>query len=403
LDLQGYRNYRGALVVGAWKWLPNYGFGVGTEMAVNEAYRPLNYVNRAFGFLIGVVVVLTLIVGVASTLVTRLRRQLGQAELLGAYVLGDLIGEGGMGKVYRAWHRALKRTAAVKVLDNRLADKEMIERFKREAFLTCQLTHPSTIQVFDFGVTASGSCYYVMEYLPGYTLQQILAADVLIGVARSLHILLQVCGSLQEAHDHGMAHRDIKPANIMVTERGGIADYVKVLDFGLARPFVDATGVQLTRSQTIVGTPHFIAPESILAPRDTDARSDIYSLGAVAFVMLTGRNVFTETQPMELFRRVVSDSGPPPSSCSSQPIPVELDRLVASCLSVDRAERPSSIAEVTTVMESLAAHFPWTQSQARDWWTYFASKVQNNANPNATIDSPLRTPLTRPTSDPRFD
>jgi serine/threonine-protein kinase len=218
-----------------------------------------------------------------------------------------------------------------------------------------------------------------MEYLPGYTLQQILAAEVFIGVARSLHILLQVCGSLHEAHEHGMAHRDIKPANIMVTERGGIADYVKVLDFGLARPFVVATDDELTRSQTIVGTPHFIAPESILSPRDTDARADIYSLGAVAFVMLTGRNVFPETQPMELFRRVVSDSGPPPSSCSSQSIPVELDRLVASCLSVDRDARPSNIADVTAIVERLAKQFPWTQAQARDWRTSFESKAQKCA------------------------
>jgi serine/threonine protein kinase len=215
-----------------------------------------------------------------------------------------------------------------------------------------------------------------MEYLPGCTLQQVIALDEFISVARTLHILLQVCGSLQEAHEQGLVHRDIKPANIMLTKRGGIMDFVKVLDFGLAKPFRQELTDDLTRSQTIVGTPQFIAPEFILSPRDIDARSDLYSFGGVAFMMLTGKHVFSEKLPAELFRRVVTEDGPPPSSRSSQSIPAELDTLVASCLAVDRNSRPSSIVEVAAVIERLAEQFPWTQSQAREWWDRFEASCR---------------------------
>jgi hypothetical protein len=376
LDVNGYRNYRGATVVGAWTWLQDYGFGVGTEITAAEAYQPLRYTSRAFLFLSGTVTALSLILAMTSSLAVRWRQRVGQAERLGAYDLGDLIGQGGMGKVYRAWHRSLKRTVAVKLLDGREADDEMVKRFRREALLTCQLTHPSTIQVYDFGRSADGSFYYAMEYVPGYTLQRLIAIEKHVCVERTLHILLQVCGSLREAHQKGLIHRDIKPANIMITERAGIADFVKVLDFGLAKPIRPQQNGDLTHSLTIVGTPQFIAPERILSLRDVDERSDLYSLGAVIFMLLTGRYMFPETEPAVLFRRMVCQDGPRPSRCSRQEIPAELDDLVESCLAVDRSSRPSSVLEIEQVAEQLAKRFPWTQSAAQDWWRGMKSNVR---------------------------
>jgi serine/threonine protein kinase len=217
---EGYRDYRGVSVVGAWQWLPQWGFGLVTETDRAEAYQTMAVVRRAFG-------------------------------------------EGGMGAVYRARHAFLRRPTAVKLIRSGLATKGILARFEREVQLTSQLTHPNTIAIYDYGRTPDGVFYYAMEYLPGLPLDAVIKDDGPQPEARVAHLVAQICASLAEAHRIGLVHRDVKPANVMLCERGGRYDVVKVLDFGLVKELeaVDDTGV--TAVGHIVGTPHYMSPEGV--------------------------------------------------------------------------------------------------------------------------------------------
>ncbi|MGH7137127.1 MAG: serine/threonine protein kinase, partial [Pirellulales bacterium] len=270
LDLNGYRDYRGVPVVGAWKWLTRYQFGVAIEIDRWEAYAPLKYLDLAFG---GILTLLAtaLIVAVASWFwVARLRREVKAARQLGQYTLERLIGEGGIGQVYRARHALLKRPTAVKVLRPGFATPAMLVRFEREVQLSSQLTHPNTIEIYDFGCTPEGVLYYAMEFIDGLNLAEVAAISGPLPAARVIHILHQICGSLREAHGLGLLHRDIKPQNVMLCCRGGEADVVKVLDFGLVKLVADETPGGATTSTVLVGTPLYMSPERLLDPRAVD-------------------------------------------------------------------------------------------------------------------------------------
>jgi serine/threonine protein kinase len=259
MDLDGYRNYLGIPVIGAWKWLSDDGFGVGTEMTVQEAYAPLRYLKTAFLCVITVAAFFALTTAFSSFSILQLRRQVSEARQLGQYTLLELIGQGGMGKVFRAKHAMLQRPTAVKLLDGVDADRESVQRFQREVELTTRLTHPNTIQIYDYGLTPDGVFYYAMEYLPGVTLAQLVALDGAVPPARVIHVLRQACASLNEAHDRGLVHRDVKPANIMLCERGGLYDVVKVLDFGMATSVEPQDGRRITKNWQIGGTPLYWA------------------------------------------------------------------------------------------------------------------------------------------------
>lgn len=368
LDVRGYRDYRGVKVVGAWTWLDAYQFGVATEIAVEEAFAPLRYLNLMFG---GLFVVLAAAVGAAlasSFSAARLHREVRQARRMGQYTLEQRIGAGGMGEVYLARHALLKRPTAIKLLKPEHASRLMIARFEREVQLTSQLTHPNTIEIFDFGRTPEGLFYYAMEYLPGLTLAELIQQDGRLPAARAVYILRQVCGSLQEAHGKGLIHRDIKPQNIMLCERGGQWDFVKVLDFGLVKPARGAAALQLTADQQVSGTPLYIAPEVWLNPEQADARSDIYALGVVGFQLLTGRDPFELDSLAGLIQRVTTCDPPRPSSRTEAAIPASLDQLIWSCMAREPARRPATVAEVLAVLASDPDLPPWTAEQARAWW-----------------------------------
>ena len=213
-----------------------------------------------------------------------LRVQVREARRLGQYVLRDRLGGGGMGEVFRAEHALLRRPAAVKLIrSDRAGDPANLARFEREVQATASLSHPNTIQIFDYGRTDDGTFYYVMEYLDGPTLEALVQTDGPLPAGRAIYLLRQVCMALREAHAVGLIHRDIKPSNVIVTRRGGLHDVTKLLDFGLVRAHAGAAGeVAITQTQTgtLAGTPAYMSPEQAQGHERLGPRSDIYSLGA---------------------------------------------------------------------------------------------------------------------------
>jgi hypothetical protein len=374
-DLKGYRDYRGVQVVGAWRWLPEEELGIAVEFDYDEAYAPLWYIHAAFGTLFGL---LALAVGTALLSMHRvghLKEQVGVARRLGQYTLEDKIGEGGIGVVYRARHVLLKRPTAIKLLKPEQVNDETLARFEREVQLASQLTHPNTIEIYDFGRTPEGVFYYAMEFLPGLTLAQLITLEGAIPAARVGHLLIQVCRSLREAHQLGMVHRDIKPANIMLCERGGDADVVKVLDFGLVKNVETPVDSNITAAGILSGTPQYIAPERLTDPGCLDTRSDIYSIGAVGYKLLTGVNVFSKRFAIDVFRAVLEETPNPPSQRTDNPIPPAFDQLILDCLAKDPADRPQRVDEILDVLIPLQQSAPWPQAAAHAWWDANADRI----------------------------
>lgn len=365
--LEPYRNYRGAEVIGAWRWLPDYDFAVAVEMGREEAYAPLGYLDRAFGLLATLVGLGLLAVLWSMWNVRRLRRAVGNVRVIGPYRFERLLGEGGMGTVYLATHALLKRPTAIKLLKPHLATDEVVARFEREARLASQLVHPNTIEIYDYGRTPEGVFYYVMEYLEGRTLDEIVATGGALPVGRAIHVLRQVCAALREAHGRGLIHRDIKPHNLMLCQRGGENDVVKILDFGLVKDLTTPQSRNITQYQRVVGTPMYMAPERIRNPADADARSDIYSVGATAFHLLAGRLPFLVEGEHDLTYQILHAPVPRLADCVPQ-LPSRLDELVSRCLAKDRSARPHDVVVILAALETLALAHPWTQRDAAEWW-----------------------------------
>ena len=239
----------------------------------------------------------TTLATITSRVTYGLRQQVAEANELGQYVLEEKIGGGGMGEVWRARHRLLIRPAAIKLIRPQMSgDPELLlRRFEREARATAALKSPHTVQLYDFGATEDGRLYYVMELLDGLDLDTLVRQYGPLPPERVVHILRQVCSSLQDAHGNGLVHRDIKPANVVVSRAGTTFDFAKVLDFGLVK--LDPRGrprtiVKLSTEGSTSGTPAFMAPEVVLGVADTDHRVDLYALGCVGYWLLTGKLIF---------------------------------------------------------------------------------------------------------------
>jgi len=306
----------------------------------------------------------------------RLGRQVREARALGSYQLVERLGEGGMGEVWRAHHRLLARSAAIKLIRPEILGDSgqdpviSVNRFEREAQATAALTSPHTIRVFDFGVTGDGTFYYVMELLDGRDLESLVREFGPLPPGRAMHVMRQVCRSLAEAHAIGLVHRDIKPANIYACRMGLEYDFVKVLDFGLVRHEnrADAPTLVTLRSVTM-GTPGYMAPEVILGNHDTDRRADVYALGCVAYFLLTGQPVFEAEHPMKLLMRHVQETPLPPSRRAEHPIPREIDDFVMACLQKDPDRRPHSAEDALRLACECEDADLWDQHDARRWWT----------------------------------
>jgi eukaryotic-like serine/threonine-protein kinase len=335
-------------------------------MQAKEAYAPLRYLNIAFGVVFGALVIAVFAALGSAWSVMRLRKETGRR--LGAYRLGKQIGEGGMANVYLAQHDLLKRPTAVKLLKPARATDEMIARFEREVQLASSLSHPNTVEIFDYGRTRDGLFYYAMEYLEGMTVSELLQRESPVRVARVIHILQQVCAALAEAHARDIVHRDIKPENIMVCRHGGVYDFVKILDFGLVKHISEKHSRDLTRTLRILGTPLYMAPERLRNPADVDARADIYAVGALAFLMLTGRKLFESSDDLELTSKILNEEPPRASASAPQPIPVELDLIITACVEKKRELRPQRVADLAEAFDALAMEQRWTQREAQEWW-----------------------------------
>ena len=324
---------------------------------------------------------------VISRVIYGLRAEVRHARQLGQYVLEQKLGEGGMGEVYRARHGMMRRPTAIKLLRGDRAGELNLLRFEREVQLTARLTHPNTITIFDYGRTDDGVLYYAMELLDGANLQKIVAAAGAQPPGRVVRILGMVCRALTEAHDIGLIHRDIKPANIMLCTQGGERDVVKLLDFGLVKQFELDRDVQLTGASTMLGTPQYMAPESILAPDSADVRTDIYALGAVAYFLLAGVDVFEGNSIVEICIKHIHEV---PQSLSARGVAIsaELDALVLACLAKDPAQRPQSAIELRQRLEACLLD-PWDSGDARRWWlehqSRFDSDHDQNTQPPRTI------------------
>jgi serine/threonine-protein kinase len=310
---------------------------------------------------------------VPAHIIRTLGRQVRKARELGSYRLDEVLGRGGMGEVYRATHRLLARPAAIKLIRadvlSRSAEQQrvVLERFRREASAVAQLRSPHTIELYDFGVTDDGTFYYVMELLDGLDLETLVTRYGPVPAERASHLLQQAASSLGEAHAGGLIHRDVKPSNIYAARLGPSIDFVKVLDFGLVKALHGDHDVQLTAPHVATGTPAYMSPEVAMG-EDPDQRADVYSLGCVAYWLVTGALVFEADNAMKMMYRHIQDAPAPPSTRTELPIPPDLDQLILRCLSKRPDDRPENGVELEMLLRGITFPEPWTDERARRWW-----------------------------------
>jgi tRNA A-37 threonylcarbamoyl transferase component Bud32 len=309
----------------------------------------------------------TVVAVFGSYRVSLLERRVQEAERLGQYRLKRFLGAGGMGDVYLAEHVLLKQPFAVKLLrPERILDDRILQRFEAEVQAMARLQHWNTVEIYDYGHAADGSFYYVMEYLPGMTLDQIVAQHGPLPSSRAIRMLLQVCNALNEAHSMGLTHRDIKPGNILVCERAGIYDVAKLLDFGLVKS-IEPRDERLTMEGTIAGTPAFMSPEQAAGITTADVRSDIYSLGAVAYFLLTARPPFSNRSATQIMAAHIYEP-PLPISYYRSDVDPQLDAVVQRCLAKKPGERYADAESLAAALRECEAFGGWTQTDAMQWW-----------------------------------
>ncbi|MBK9070878.1 MAG: protein kinase [Myxococcales bacterium] len=283
---------------------------------------------------------------------------IGIGDSLGNYKIVSRLGNGGMGAVYLAEHPVIGKRVAVKVIHKDLAaSRDVIARFFQEARAVTAIGHEHIVEAHDFGQAPDGEYFYVMEYLQGETLAALMVAQRQVELSRACKIAIQIAGALGAAHERGIMHRDLKPDNVMLIDRRGDRDYVKLLDFGLAK-FFDGNTTGLTAVGSVVGTPQYMSPEACQSQKQVDHRTDIYALGVLLFQMVSGRLPFHSPDTATLLRMQVFD--PPPLVRAFAPhVPPALERVIACCLAKSPAERFASMRELA------AALVPFTMAAAR--------------------------------------
>jgi serine/threonine-protein kinase len=348
---------------------------------------PLPYQVASFTLWMGACLTLA---AVASRVIYRLRREVRAARQLGQYVVGEKLGEGGMGLVYRATHAMLQRETALKLLPPDRVDPATIRRFECEVVITARLRHPNTVAIYDYGRTPDGVFYYAMEYLDGLTLAELVEREGPLPPGRVVAILSQVLASLDEAHSMRLVHRDIKPGNVMVTGNVAAYDHVKVLDFGLAKSLARAGNGSLTRSDQLTGTPLYMAPEVITSPEAVEPRSDLYAVAAIGWYMLAGEHVFEGRSQVELLAAHLHKAAVPLRDRVGPEIPADLDALLLRGLSKSPADRPPSAAAFREAL--LRCHVaPWTPEDARAWWRTRGERARHHERAAAVAWPPTVT------------
>jgi eukaryotic-like serine/threonine-protein kinase len=351
-----------------WTWL---GSRIFERTTTFDIYTPgLIVVNQTL-----LLVVVVALAKVSSRILYDLRRSVKEANELGQYLLEEKLGAGGMGEVWRARHRLLVRAAAVKLIRPELlagtnaSPDVVLRRFEREALATAALRSPHTVHLYDFGQAEDGTLFYVMELLQGIDLEKLVARFGPVPPERVIHILTQVCHSLDEAHQNGLTHRDIKPANIFVSGTGTDSDFVKVLDFGLVRlrP-ADTRNPLHTNEESVGGTPAYVAPEIVLGEQAYDHRVDIYAVGCVAYWLLSGQLVFNSGSAMAMLADHARTAAPRLSLRTELPVPDALEQLIMACLEKDPARRPASARELARRLAECNVGERWTPARAEQWW-----------------------------------
>src|SRR5262249_16042623 len=318
---------------------------------------------------------LIVILGMASAVaifgsykISELHQEAFEARKLGQNLLHRRLGQGGMGEVYLGEHVLLRRACAIKVIHpDQAGDPTSLERFEREVQAMATLTHWNTVEIYDYGHAEDGTFYYVMEYLPGLSVQELVERHGPALPERAIHLIRQVCGALREAHGIGLIHRDIKPSNIIICQRGGVHDVAKLLDFGLVQSAgLGGDAERLTLQGTILGSPPYMSPEQA-AGKPLDARSDLYSLGCVAYFLLTGRPPFPRETAMQMLMAHAYDPVVPPSSVRPG-VPADVEGVVLRCLAKDPAARCAGADGLEKALASCATAEVWTEEQAKAWW-----------------------------------
>ncbi len=310
----------------------------------------------------------TVVATIASRIIFGLQEQIRHARQIGAYVLDEKIGEGGMGVVYRATHGLLRRETAIKMLLPGRMAPTAVARFEREVHQLARLNHPNTIAIYDYGRTPDGVFYYAMEYVDGLDLEDLVEAIGPLPPGRVVHLLIQICESLAEAHDLGLVHRDIKPANVLVGQRGGIPDFVKVLDFGLVKDLGSKDGVTLTQAERFIGTPLYAAPEAINGPDGATFASDLYATGAVGYYALTGTHLVQRQAFIDVCALHLYGTPEAPSQRLGRPLPLMLEALILQALEKSAEDRPASARQFARSLRACTDVAPWSEQEAREWW-----------------------------------
>jgi hypothetical protein len=362
-NIQGYRDYRGVLVIGAWSWVEELGRGIIIEVPYTDAFRGIEFVTWVFLLLLALPLSF-----VASLLGISLFRNLRDIDFsnrsLGSYRLSKKLGEGGLGVVYLGVHKTLHRPAAIKLVKPNVVTPATIKRFEREVRLAASFDHPHAVHIYDFGVSKDGHVYCVMQLVEGITLAQLMQFTGGIPIARTIHILNQVAETLAEAHQFGLVHRDVKPQNVMVSSIHP-RDHVKVVDFGLAKHIADPIRRDLSATRVVIGTPGFIAPERIDSPWITDPRIDTFSFGVLGLFLLTGK-VPSLTKTYQAIKESIQNRSD--ASSLNSDVLHELINVLLLCCNSDPEKRPTTMNAVSTTLSLLARNMPWHQDEADQWW-----------------------------------
>jgi len=321
-------------------------------------------------FDMGILLAVALAIAVfGSYRIQYLEEQAFEAQQLGQYRLKRRLGAGGMGEVYLAEHLLLRRPCAVKLIrPEQAGDPTNLNRFEREVHAMAMLTHWNTVEIYDYGHADDGTFYYVMEYLPGQNLDNLVTRYGPLPAGRAIHLLRQVCAALREAHGVGLLHRDIKPSNIIACERGGVFDVVKLLDFGLVQETrMGKDADRLTLHGTIIGSPPYMSPEQAAGKSGLDPRSDIYSLGAVAYYLLTGQAPFVRETAMMMLMAHAYEPVLPLSTVRPE-LPLDLQAVVLRCLEKDPEKRYPDAQSLEQALATCEAAQQWTEEEAARWW-----------------------------------